>query len=100
MERKASESDSETRTREGRGDAERTTSAQSDAAPAQVPTLHRPVGNQAVQALQDRGELQAKLSVSQPSDPSEREAERVAEAVLSQEDQATESRQNTHFAPT
>jgi len=45
--------------------------------------LHRSVGNQAVKKLHERGELQAKLAVSQPTDRSEREAERVAEAVMS-----------------
>jgi len=44
--------------------------------------LHQSAGNQAVQQLAQNGELQAKLEVSSPSDPAEREAERVAERVV------------------
>lgn len=47
-----------------------------------IETLHRRVGNQAVQALHERGDLQAKLEVSSPRDPAEREAERVADEVM------------------
>lgn len=39
-------------------------------------------GNQAVQAAFKRGHFQAKLEVSSPSDPAEREAERVASEVV------------------
>lgn len=47
-----------------------------------VATLHGAVGNQAVKELHERGEIQAKLDVSQPTDASEREAERVADEVV------------------
>jgi len=52
-----------------------------------VSALHAAVGNQtvndeAVEELHERGELQAKLAVSQPGDAAEREAERVADEVL------------------
>src|ERR1044072_7283937 len=40
-------------------------------------------GNQAMQRLFHSGAIQAKLSVSSPSDPDEREADRVAERVMS-----------------
>jgi hypothetical protein len=46
----------------------------------------------AIEALYDDGPLQAKLAVSQPTDRSEREAERVAEALVSQDDSAMERR--------
>jgi len=57
-----------------------------------VGALHAAVGNQAVgdhaasdqlvEELHERGALQAKLAVSQPGDAAEREAERVADEVL------------------
>jgi len=47
-----------------------------------VAALHGAAGNQAVRELHERGELQAKLAVSQPADPAEREAERVADEVV------------------
>jgi hypothetical protein len=49
-----------------------------------VAALQQSVGNQAVKELHERGEVQAKLDVSQPGDPAEREAERVAVDVLDQ----------------
>lgn len=50
---------------------------------AGVGALHGAVGNQAVRALHERGELQAKLAVGSADDAAEREAERVADEVLS-----------------
>jgi len=47
-----------------------------------VAALQQSVGNQAVKELHERGEVQAKLEVSRPDDPAEREAERVAADVL------------------
>jgi hypothetical protein len=91
MERTASESSREDRQEQTHRDAERETDegrAENDRPP--LASLHRAVGNQAVQELHEQGKLQAKLAVSQPSDRSEREAERVAEAVLAEEDLATE----------
>jgi len=41
-------------------------------------------GNLAVQRLYNAGLIKAKLSISQPDDPEEREADRVAEQVVSQ----------------
>lgn len=51
-----------------------------------VAALHQSAGNQAVKELHERGELQAKLEVSQPNDPAEREAERVATRVMRMSD--------------
>lgn len=53
-----------------------------------VASLHRIEGNRAVQRLHERGALQASMDVSHPDDREEREAERVAEAVL-QGDEST-----------
>lgn len=47
-----------------------------------VESLHRTAGNQAVKRLYEAGEVQATLSVSNPGDPAEREAERVAKQVM------------------
>lgn len=47
-----------------------------------VGALHRTVGNQAVRRRFENGTLQASLAVSQPGDPTEREAERVAKQVM------------------
>jgi len=44
--------------------------------------LHRTLGNQGVQRLLATHTLQAKLRVSQPDDPYEQEADRVAERVM------------------
>lgn len=44
--------------------------------------MQQSVGNQAVKALYERGAIQAKLEVSNPNDPAEREAERVAEELF------------------
>ena len=46
--------------------------------------LHRTLGNQGVQRLLRAGVIQAKLRVSQPTDPYEQEADRVAEQVLAE----------------
>jgi hypothetical protein len=43
--------------------------------------LQQQTGNQAVQDLLRSGRIQAKLAISNPSDPAEQEANRVAEAV-------------------
>lgn len=53
-----------------------------------VATLHRARGNQAVQELARRGAIQPRLTVSDPHDESEREAERVAETVLADDEPA------------
>jgi outer membrane protein OmpA-like peptidoglycan-associated protein len=45
-------------------------------------TLQRALGNQRVQALGSSRAIQAKLRVSQPDDPYEREADRVADTVM------------------
>src|SRR5213594_3664333 len=44
--------------------------------------LQQTLGNQAVQQLLRSRMLQAKLSISQPGDPFEQEADRVAEKVM------------------
>jgi hypothetical protein len=84
MERTASDSDREHRSRDQR-DAERDAEG-STAGRGSIATLHRSVGNQAVKELHEQDDLQAKLAVSQPSDRSERESDRVADAVLSMSD--------------
>ena len=65
-----------------------------------VGALHAAVGNQAVsdeavEELHERGELQAKLAVSQPGDAAEREAERVADEVLGPRSTEDGSREET-----
>ncbi len=45
-------------------------------------SLHRTIGNQAVQRLFKSGAIQAKLKVGQPNDIYEQEANRVADAVM------------------
>lgn len=57
------------------------------ASPASVPAhpvlgLQRTIGNRAVNRLLESGQLQAKLIVSQPHDPYEQEADRVADQVM------------------
>lgn len=47
-----------------------------------MPSLQRTVGNQAVQRLLQSRRLQAKLTINQPGDPCEQEADRVAEQVM------------------
>jgi len=46
--------------------------------------LQQSLGNQAMLRLLESGAVQAKLRVSQPGDPDEREADRVAESVVSE----------------
>jgi hypothetical protein len=46
-------------------------------------TIQQTAGNLALQRLLDDGVLQAKLTVSQPTDPYEQEADRIAEQVVS-----------------
>ncbi len=57
------------------------TSDSSGARRSRIDDLHRAVGNQTIQRLHERGDLQARLEVSQPDDEDEREAERVAQQV-------------------
>jgi hypothetical protein len=45
-------------------------------------TLQRQAGNQAVQNLLHRGIIQAKLTISNPGDPEEQEADQVADRVM------------------
>lgn len=52
--------------------------------------LHAAVGNQGVAALHERGDLQPRLAVSRPTDPAEREAERVAREVTAVVDRTDE----------
>jgi hypothetical protein len=51
-----------------------------------VKVLQEAGGNQAVKRLHENGNLQAKLNVSRPDDEHEREAERIADDVMRQED--------------
>jgi outer membrane protein OmpA-like peptidoglycan-associated protein len=54
-------------------------------------SLQRAAGNQAVKDLYRRGELQARLDVSQSGDPAEREAERVANEVVDSGEPTTDT---------
>ncbi len=56
-------------------------------------TMQQHAGNQAVQHLLRDGPIQAKLSISQPGDPSEREADQVAERIM-----RTPDATNAHLA--
>jgi len=55
-----------------------------------VMSLHGAIGNQNAQRLLRSGAIQAKLAVSQPNDPYEREADRVADQVLKVPEPAVE----------
>jgi hypothetical protein len=78
-------------------------SSHREAGPGFAPGLHSPydrllrlqttIGNQAVQALFRTGMLQAKLTVGQPDDVHEREADRLADTVMAMPDPAV-SRQS------
>ena len=70
------------RSREARSRADRRCAACSNDSSSPVVSLQRSAGNQAIQELHDRGKLQARLETSDPRDPAEREAERVAAAVV------------------
>lgn len=71
------------RTRNSGGDQKRAR-PQPQSSPAAHPliTLQRSVGNQAVQRLMRASSIQAKLSVSQPGDKHEREADNAASTVM------------------
>ena len=60
---------------------------------------HRQMGNQAVQRLLRDGVIQAKLTVSQPGDRFEQEADRVADTVMRMPDRASESVQGAARPP-
>lgn len=82
MERTSSHPDRENRAVPNRQrDGEQETGP-STADTGSVGTLQRTMGNQSVQQLCENSDLQAKLHVSQPDDPAEREAERVADQVV------------------
>ncbi len=57
-----------------------------------VLSLHGAIGNQAVQRLLRSGGVQPKLAVTQPGDPYEREADRVADQVLQKPEPAVEGK--------
>lgn len=57
-----------------------------------VASVQRSVGNQTVQRLADSGQAPEGLTVSQPGDPAEREAERVAEQVTGTDSAGTSTR--------
>src|SRR4029450_7533064 len=48
-----------------------------------TPTIPQAAGNLAVQQLFRAGAIQAQLTVSQPNDPDEQEADRIADQVVS-----------------
>ena len=76
-------------------DQKRGRSVQQAGAPAPIHSLlklQRTIGNQAVQRLMRSSGIQAKLTVSQPGDPLEQEADRVADTVMRmKEPQTTEA---------
>ena len=47
-----------------------------------IEQLHQTIGNQAVARLLNSGAIQAKLSISQPNDVYEQEADRIADKVM------------------
>src|SRR5580704_2139811 len=53
--------------------------------------LQRSIGNQSVVGLFNAGAIKAKLRVSQPGDPDEIEADRVAESIVSSPTKASAS---------
>jgi hypothetical protein len=60
----------------------------------QIKLLHQTAGNQAVQRLYKAGKLQAALKISRPDDIYEREADRVADAVMRMPENTAGSRQS------
>lgn len=73
----ATESKRETGTKGGSGSGRERADARADP----VASLHRSVGNRAIQRSSRTGNLQPGVSVSEPDDGAEREADRVAESV-------------------
>lgn len=67
---------------QGRASATTTPVSATQAHTHPIMQLQQTIGNQAVQCLLRLRMLQAKLSVSQPGDPFEQEADRVAEKVM------------------
>lgn len=98
MKRQRTEADSGVRTtREHQRTADR--SQPSTARRGRVTSIQRAAGNQTIQRLHENGDLQAKLAVSQPDDPAELEAERVADEVMrSSEPTVTVDRDEGPFA--
>lgn len=82
MERKSSDREKGNESSSDRQRGQEQESSPSNGASSPVASLHHVGGNQTVQRLYESGEIQASLSVSQPNDPAEREAERVAERVM------------------
>ena len=59
------------------------TKERSESSRNRAPNLQQAVGNQAMLRLLQSGDVRAKLDVSQPGDPDEMEADRMAEQVVS-----------------
>jgi hypothetical protein len=91
----------ESRDREGTssGRADSSRGSGSGGRGGRVATLHGAQGNQAVQELASRGAIQPKLTVSDPDDASEREAERVAETVLAADEPAPTAETDVTLQP-
>ena len=81
MRHKRPERETDERSAKTRGKGQQLERSPSRTRSRPVASLHRTVGNQELQRLHQEGHLQAKLTVSQPNDEYEREAERVAEQV-------------------
>lgn len=73
-----SEQDDERTARQRDGDRSRPAQRRREG----VAPIQQAVGNQTVQRLYERGELQTKLTVSRPSDESEHEANQVADQIM------------------
>ena len=74
--------------------------ARSSSAAHPLRELQRSIGNQAVQRLISSPYIQTKLNVSTPGDPSEQEADRVADTVMRMTvPQATQKEATTHIQP-
>ncbi len=60
--------------------------------PAPILGLYQTLGNQAMQRFLRSGGIQAKLAISEPGEPYEQEADRVAEAVMQAPEQTASER--------
>ena len=81
------------------GSAPRTVANVSSARPADILTLQRRYGNQAVQRLLDGHHVQAKLQVGPAGDAYEQEADRVADQVMSPSAEALPSTRRVQRQP-
>jgi hypothetical protein len=74
--------DAQSRTRSDCHSGERRQSSYAPAPAHPLLTLQQQAGNHAVQSLLRGGLIQPKLTISQPNDPEEREADQVADRIM------------------